>query len=247
MSSATPVHLGSRTVCILGLLLCLAVTAVTRAQPAAPAAKRTVGVIWTGDRDRHIRHSNNWYMAQVVKRLIAKGYQPRVITHDVDRHDLATFDVIILRSGWASGEQSNLRKIETLLGRGDEFKAYVASGGGLLIVQPNPYLQPGKVITPPLCPYPATFNNRRRGPVNRKIVAPDSPLVQGADNEPIDSIVPEPADDVVEYDPRWQVVALMGEDPALMSCAYERGRCVIVPSALSNVTDAALGRMSTLR
>jgi hypothetical protein len=200
-------------------------------------------VIWTGDRDRHIRHSNNWYLAQVVKRLAAKGYQPRVITHDVDRHDLATFDVIILRSGWASGEQSNARKIATLLTRGDEFKAYVASGGGLLIVQPNPYLQPDKIIKPSLCPYPATFNNRRRGAMEPKILAPDSPLVQADDNEPLDSIVPEPADEVVEYDPRWQVVAQMGDDPALMSCEYERGRCVVVPAALSNVTDAALGRM----
>jgi hypothetical protein len=174
-----------------------------------PIPELSIGMIETGD----YQFPKN--------RLTALGYPDiTLISPDSGLATFQQYDIVYLPVLWAQVGDGDFGTIES---HAADYQAYVQSGGGLFIDQPNPYNQPGDRVTPTLLPYPITFYNwYNTGDWPPIIVDPNHEITQGL---PADEM-PGPADRMQNVDANYDVLVVGAAtgDASLVVTEYGSGR-----------------------
>lgn len=186
-------------------------------------------IVWMGDRAGEKSNSSNQQIRTQLLQIRGAGYQATLISPDVDRYDLAAYDVVVLPNGWDAWTSANKEKSELLNRRGEEFRSYISNGGVLWMLQPNPYLRPESQCSPTLAPYPITFRNAFQTTDDRTIEIKEHPLVAG---KTIDKTwLPQHYDTVISRDDKWQVIASSDGNPSILEARYGDGLCFVTPAS----------------
>lgn len=215
-------------------LLLVGVCLPLAAQEQAKIAKTrsaVFGVLWTGDRAGDRNSGDNRQILQLLTQIRTAGYQAVLLTHDVDRYDMAAYDAIVLPSSWASYTTTNRAKADLLDSRGKEFLAYMNVGGVVWMLQPNPYLRPLSQCKPTMAPFEITFSNSFQNTDDRKIVSKEHPLVK--DHGDSTAWLPQHYDTVVAMHDRWKTIVTAGGHPSVMEVDHGKGLCFVTPCSPS--------------
>jgi hypothetical protein len=165
---------------------------------------------------------------------------------DLKQGDLSAHQVVFLPTAWANSAQTYSAFQE----KAPLFLDFVKAGGGLIVGQPNPFEQPGKICTPKLLPYPITFycmyeesDSQRINLTQRHYITEDLPP----------DALPFPADQMREIDRKNYQVLVMGarsESPSLAVTEWGQGRVVVItanenPASKVPFSDELLRRIVT--
>jgi hypothetical protein len=172
------------------------------------------------------------------------GYSINLIPREAGIETFRRYDIVYIPVGWA---QSSYGDYDVLEEHADDYHTYVNEGGGLFIDQPNPYGQPGGIVTPNLLPLPITFNYQYN--LN------ESPLVIVDTNHDITKNLPPedmpyPADQLTNVDPAYQILVKGNatNSPSLVVGQYGNGRILVQaghpsPTAYNPFSDEIYNRM----
>jgi hypothetical protein len=188
-----------------------------------------IGVIDTGDGS----------VANFVDRLTNLGYSVMPIPDTSDYSVLSTYSLIILPVGHAG--PSDYLPIEA---NAADYVAYVQSGGGLWVSQPNPFGRPGDTADITWVPYQLTvqisYNAADCPPC---IVDDTSCIIIGTGGDGLSF----PGDTVISMGPEWNVVAegCVTGNPAIFTADYGAGHVLVElghpsPGAICSPSDVAL-------
>jgi hypothetical protein len=192
---------------VIGVLLATPVWAVDRnhdgladgdtpsanfsSSPGANGVSRDEGdiaVVDTGD----------FSVSAYVDRLTGLGYPVFTIPANSDLEVLLGYSLVILPVG-----HSNANNHDTFAGLAADYIAYVSSGGGLWVGQPNPFGMPGNEATITWVPYLLTLHsgyaNNDCPPI---IVDPGHCITEGLPGVQFSF----PGDTVLDMGPEWEVL-----------------------------------------
>ncbi|MEW6444251.1 MAG: hypothetical protein AB1640_25175 [bacterium] len=173
----------------------------------------TIGMIQVGD------------YQPVMERLEGLGYSVTLLPVDSGTDAFEPFNIVYLPNAWASSPQL----YETLQDRADDYHAFVHSGGGLMVDQPNPSNLPDGFCSPSLLPYTVElYYDYNFGDYPPVIADPDHFITQGLTEEEM----PFPADRVSLADESYDVLVRgrATNTPSLLVAEYGSGRVLVQTS-----------------
>ncbi len=179
-----------------------------------------------------------------MNRLISLGYSDvTLIPPNSGLTEFESFDLLFLPGTWASATSGDLSTIES---NAADYISYVEQGGSLYVEQPNPYLQPGSVVTPTILPYPITFyNSYNSGDHPPIIINPNHEILFGLDAEEL-SI---PADQMTVIAPEYEILiigAITGS-ASLVVLEYGEGKILVCTSNVNPIANTPMSDQYFLR
>ena len=194
------------------------------------------------DGDIAVVDTGNLSVPMYFDRLTGLGYPVFTIPADSDLEVLLEFSMVILPVS-----HSNADNYDTFDGLAADYIAYVNTGGGLWVGQPNPYGMPGDAATITWVPYLLTLGNwyNANDACPPIIVDQDHCITEGLPGVQFSF----PFDTVLEMGPEWEVLVegSMSGSPGILFATSGAGNILVElthpnPDAYCPPDDEALDR-----
>lgn len=188
--------------------------------------------------------TGDYSVSQYLLRLGGLGYTVDTIPPSSNFEDLSNYSLVILPVG-----HGNAGNYATFAALADDYIAYVASGGGLWVGQPNPFGMPGNEADISWVPYALRLSSGYNNT--------DCPTVTVDDTHCITMGLPNTnfstaGDTVVEMGPEWTVLAVgpVTGNPGTMVASHGSGKILVelthpAMGSVCPMDDAALDRYVT--